>query len=66
MGYLDVLTALLNKCKTKARQALGDETTTSMWKERGARVILIMASQLVEMKVKSPITSASLVDANTT
>ncbi|EAU90505.2 hypothetical protein CC1G_00889 [Coprinopsis cinerea okayama7 len=50
MGYLDALSALLNKCKMKSRLALGDETTSSMWKERGARIVLIMASQLVEMK----------------
>ncbi|TFK39810.1 hypothetical protein BDQ12DRAFT_681260 [Crucibulum laeve] len=50
MGYLDALNALLRKCRTKARQAGSDETVLSMWKERGARISLIIASQLVEMK----------------
>ncbi|TFK29705.1 hypothetical protein FA15DRAFT_609812 [Coprinopsis marcescibilis] len=50
MGYLDALSVLLSKCKLKARQAKGNEAVSSMWKERGARVILILASQLVEMK----------------
>lgn len=52
MGYLDALNALLNKCKTKARSATSKDTTTiSMWKERGARICLMIASQMVEMKV---------------
>jgi trafficking protein particle complex subunit 12 len=52
MGYLDALNALLSKCRTKARSAPpGDTTTISMWKERGARICLIIASQMVEMKV---------------
>ncbi|KAJ3799311.1 hypothetical protein GGU11DRAFT_815405 [Lentinula aff. detonsa] len=51
MGYLDALNALLRKCKLKARMApRSDPTTSAMWKERGARVILIIASQLCEMK----------------
>jgi len=50
MGYLDALTALLKKCRGKARAARGDETIRAMWQERGARVCLIMASQLIEMK----------------
>ena len=63
MGFLDALAALLSRCKRKARQAtarkpgLGaetpvDEAARAMWTERGARVCLIMASQLVEMKVR--------------
>jgi trafficking protein particle complex subunit 12 len=52
MGYLDALNALLRKCKTMSRSATpGDATTVSMWKERGARICLIIASQMVEMKV---------------
>ncbi|OBZ74047.1 Trafficking protein particle complex subunit 12 [Grifola frondosa] len=51
MGYLDALTALLRRCKTKARRAKSDAAGTAMWQERGARVCLIIASQLVEMKV---------------
>ncbi|KAF9477577.1 hypothetical protein BDN70DRAFT_880959, partial [Pholiota conissans] len=50
MGYLDALNALLKKCRTKCRQAGGDATLVPMWKERGARVALIIASQMVEMK----------------
>jgi len=50
MGYLDALTALLKKCRGKARAAKGDEAVRAMWQERGARVCLIMASQLIEMK----------------
>jgi hypothetical protein len=58
MGYLDALSALLRKCKRKAREAAmvtKDEAEAQeikeMWKERGARVSLILASQLVEMNV---------------
>ncbi|KAJ3904997.1 hypothetical protein F5879DRAFT_879679 [Lentinula edodes] len=51
MGYLDALNALLRKCKLKARKApKSDPTISSMWKERAARVSLIIASQLCEMK----------------
>ena len=61
MGYLDALAALLRRCKTKARAAarprgsskLGDPSAAAMWTERGARVCLIIASQLIEMKVRS-------------
>jgi len=52
MGYLDALNALLKKCRGKGRAAKGDETNRAMWRERGARVCLIMASQLIEMKVR--------------
>ncbi|KAF8906282.1 hypothetical protein CPB84DRAFT_1813897 [Gymnopilus junonius] len=50
MGYLDALSALLKKCRTKCRQSGNDQTLVPMWKERGARVCLIIASQMVEMK----------------
>ncbi|KAG6919519.1 hypothetical protein DXG01_005109 [Tephrocybe rancida] len=50
MGHLDALNALLRKCRLKARQEKANPVTVSMWKERGARVCLIIASQLVEMK----------------
>jgi len=50
MGYLDALYALLKKCRMKCRQSGNDPTLVPMWKERGARVCLIIASQLVEMK----------------
>ncbi|KAF8831962.1 hypothetical protein HHX47_DHR1001199 [Lentinula edodes] len=43
--------ASLRKCKLKARKApKSDPTINSMWKKRGARVSLIIASQLCEMK----------------
>ncbi|KAF9073279.1 hypothetical protein BDP27DRAFT_1319146 [Rhodocollybia butyracea] len=51
MGYLDSLNGLLLKCKMKARKApKKDLTTASMWRERGARISLILASQMMEMK----------------
>ncbi|KAF7308849.1 Tetratricopeptide repeat protein 15-like [Mycena kentingensis (nom. inval.)] len=50
MGYLDALHALLRKCKSRSRRARDDASVVAMWKERGARVCLIIASQLVEMK----------------
>lgn len=53
MGYLDALNALFRKCRTKARQAKGDTVISGMWKERGARMCLIIASQLMEMKVRT-------------
>ena len=55
MGYLDALAGLLGLCKTKARaaDAKADSMAAGMWKERGARICLIMASQLIEMKVCS-------------
>ena len=51
MGYLDVLSALLKKCRIKCRESGSDPTLVPMWKERGARVCLIIASQMIEMKV---------------
>ncbi|KAK1221061.1 hypothetical protein PQX77_016107 [Marasmius sp. AFHP31] len=50
MGYLDELNFLLRKCKTKARTIKSDLTTIAMWKERGARICLIIASEMMEMK----------------
>lgn len=52
MAYLDALSALLKKCRTQCRQAGGDATLVPMWKERGARVALILATQMVEMQVR--------------
>ena len=51
LGYLDALVPLLRKCKARARAA-GEGGERAMWRERGARVSLIIASQLVEMKVR--------------
>jgi trafficking protein particle complex subunit 12 len=53
MGYLDALVVLLKRCKQQARQAARkkDQAGNGMWKERGARLCLIIASQLIEMKV---------------
>ena len=68
MGYLDELRALLGRCKAMARKACRggakarskkaarDDQAVGMWKERGARICLIMASQLIEMKVIYPTT----------
>ena len=53
MGYLDALSALLKKCRTQCRQTRGDATLVPMWKERGARVALILATQMVDMQVRS-------------
>ncbi|KII85920.1 hypothetical protein PLICRDRAFT_115093 [Plicaturopsis crispa FD-325 SS-3] len=51
MAYLDALYALLQKCKSRARKcARTDPTGLAMWQERGSRVCLIIASQLMEMK----------------
>ncbi|RDX48174.1 hypothetical protein OH76DRAFT_1352964 [Lentinus brumalis] len=50
MGYLDALAALLHRCKTKARSTKSDPAAAAMWTERGSRVSLIIASQLIEMK----------------
>ncbi|KAJ7429883.1 hypothetical protein B0H11DRAFT_1981672 [Mycena galericulata] len=50
MAYLDALYALLRKCKSRSRRAKGEPTAVAMWKERGARICLIIASQLIEMK----------------
>jgi len=47
-GYLDSLSLILRKCKLKCKSA--DETTLPTWKERAARICLIIASQLLEMK----------------
>ncbi|THV02479.1 hypothetical protein K435DRAFT_817676 [Dendrothele bispora CBS 962.96] len=50
IGYLDALNLLLKKCRSKARSS-SDDVNVGMWKERGARLCLIIASQLMEMKV---------------
>ncbi|KAG1740064.1 hypothetical protein EDB19DRAFT_1895431 [Suillus lakei] len=52
MGYLDVLHALLKKCKLQAKssKADGDDSSLSMWLERAARMCLIIASQMIEMR----------------
>jgi hypothetical protein len=53
MAHLDALSALLKKCRSKARSApKSDVTSLAMWRERGARVCLMIASQLIEMKVR--------------
>lgn len=53
IGYLDALMILLNKCKRRARECskVGSENGYNMWVERGTRITLIIASQLIEMKV---------------
>ncbi|EPQ56230.1 hypothetical protein GLOTRDRAFT_40456 [Gloeophyllum trabeum ATCC 11539] len=76
MGYLDALWALVSKCRRKAKDALRRKgrrvaadaggAEKEMWVERGSRVVLIIASQLIEMKdfiaatkVLAPLLSAS-------
>ncbi|KAF5350206.1 hypothetical protein D9758_007846 [Tetrapyrgos nigripes] len=49
MGYLDALNLLLKKCRSKAC-SVSDDVNVGMWKERGARLCLIIASQMMEMK----------------
>ncbi|KAF8515069.1 hypothetical protein JB92DRAFT_2916098 [Gautieria morchelliformis] len=49
LGYLDALSPLLRKCKVRARAAT-ESATAAMWTERGTRVSLTIASQLVEMR----------------
>ncbi|KAI0825810.1 hypothetical protein BC629DRAFT_1276940 [Irpex lacteus] len=52
MGYLDALVSLLKRCKLQARQMARkkDQVANGMWKERGSRLCLILASQLIEMR----------------
>jgi hypothetical protein len=59
MSYLDSLCLLLRKCKSKSRISgkKDDDASVAMWKERGSRISLIIASQLIEMKVRSNHTS---------
>lgn len=53
MGYVDELTARLKWCKQRARKA-GNPADQELWKERAIRVGLLIASQLIEMNVRSP------------
>jgi hypothetical protein len=48
LGHLDALHALIRRCRASARRAKGEDV--AMWTERGARVGLIAAAQLVEMR----------------
>ncbi|GJJ11256.1 hypothetical protein Clacol_005488 [Clathrus columnatus] len=52
IGYLDALMVLFNKCKRRAKECskAGNETGHGMWVERGTRITLIIASQMIEMK----------------
>jgi trafficking protein particle complex subunit 12 len=50
LGYLDVLHALLSKCKRNVREAK-ETALVDTWEERCARITLIIASQLIDMKV---------------
>ena len=68
MGYLDALAALLKKCRSKCRVSarapgVTDESVVPMWKERGARVALIIATQMVEMKVCNSSSRLSLLES---
>ncbi|TFK48533.1 hypothetical protein OE88DRAFT_1634832 [Heliocybe sulcata] len=71
MGYLDALWALVRKCRRKAKEAglrkkgagrrSGADTSAEreMWVERGSRVVLIIASQLIEMKAGRDFSAAT-------
>jgi len=50
LAHLDELAMLLKMCKRKARSSELLEDQRQMWKERAARVGMIMASQLLEMQ----------------
>lgn len=58
LSYLDTLLVLLRRCKSAA----GSPEETSMWKERAARILLIQASQLLEMKVLRCLNIGKLLD----
>ena len=60
IGYLDDLRALLRRCRIRSRKAR-NPSDQSMWKERGARMVLCMASELVELKVVALTTLTSIV-----
>lgn len=51
LGYLDDLSALLRRCKLRARR-VKDPAEADMWAERGTRMCLIIASLFVELKVR--------------
>ena len=74
VGYLDEVVALMRLCQTRARSCFirpeegkkvkkekeeEKERERSMWVERGARMSLIVASQLVEMMVRRNLTDFS-------
>ncbi|KAH7070899.1 hypothetical protein BKA62DRAFT_741091 [Auriculariales sp. MPI-PUGE-AT-0066] len=48
LGYLDELGSLLQTCKARAK--ISDREDMEMWKERAARICLMLATQLLEMK----------------
>ncbi|KZV94593.1 hypothetical protein EXIGLDRAFT_672967 [Exidia glandulosa HHB12029] len=48
LGYMDDLNALLRSCKIKSKTAPPDDI--EMWKERAARLCLMIATQLLELK----------------
>ncbi|KAF9647421.1 hypothetical protein BDM02DRAFT_3098171 [Thelephora ganbajun] len=66
VGYLDMMYGLVKKCKLMAKIALeegererekqmererrGRAALVAMWRERGSRIALIIASQFIEMK----------------
>lgn len=49
--YLDQLMALRKKCLNKSKNAT-DEGKKEEWKERGVRIGLLIATQLIEMQVR--------------
>lgn len=49
--YLDQLMALRKKCTSKAKSST-DENHREDWKEKGVRIGLLIATQLIEMQVR--------------
>ncbi|EJD47971.1 hypothetical protein AURDEDRAFT_113238, partial [Auricularia subglabra TFB-10046 SS5] len=50
LGYMDDLNALLRSCKVKSKNPNASPDDVEMWKERAARLCLMLATQLIEMK----------------
>jgi hypothetical protein len=55
MGYVDSLMEILKKCKRIAKLAHNRDgkVTADQWLDKAARVSMVLASQLTEMKVDS-------------
>jgi hypothetical protein len=54
LSYLDSLHALLAKCKENVTDAI-EPALVDTWTERCGRITLIIASQLIDMKVAGPL-----------
>ena len=69
LGYWDDVGVLMGRCRRRAREGekgkggqggQGGQGEKAMWMERGARMALVAASQLVEMKVRLQLLSIYL------